>query len=191
MALNTSRVQTGLSETPEGVPDALYRVFFQLYTAIHNLEAFISAFTGIDPQPQSLWNQVSPLDTVMSGNLNRVYIQQFEPLGFGNCVSFVVDGGVLKAQKANATTNAKFAVGFVTSTTHIPLAGQFCEVTIGMGLITGVAGMIAGARYFLSTTPAIITNSEPVAAGNIGQVVGVALTNTLLFMNVTQTWNQH
>lgn len=191
MGLNRSKIQTGLAQTPQGVPQELFLTFFQVYTAIHNLEAFLSQYAGVDEQDQQFWPQLSPLDTILSGNMNRWYVKQFEPLAFGNCVAVLLDAGEMKVRKANATNNSKFAIGFVSSFDHIVGAGNFCEVTLGLGLVAGVVGMIPGIRYFLSTSDGLITNVQPVAAGNIEQAVGISIGTDKLFMNVSGSWIQH
>lgn len=186
-----SRINLGLPQFPEGVPTELFNQFFLLYQALRNLSSQFSELLGIDEANQDLWSQLSIDQTLYQGNMGRWYVQQYEALNFGECVSPILDAGVLKVRKANATDNTKPAIGFVSSSTHVSAIGQFCEVTIGIGLITGVAGMIEGTRYFLSTTDGVIVNVAPVAAGNIEQVVGIALASNRLLMNIDQAWIQH
>lgn len=192
MALdNASLIQTGLALTPESAPPELYNEFYKVYTAIHNLERFLSQYAGVDEWATASWTQISIDQTIYDGNLNRWYAKQFEPLSFGQAVAVVVDAGELKVRKANATNNTKPCVGFVSSNDHTIAAGQFCEVTVGTGLIKGITGMVPGSRYFLSTVDATITNVAPVAAGNIEQVVGLALASNRLLMKLDFAWIQH
>lgn len=186
-----SKINVGLSQFPEGVPKELFGHFFTIYNAIRNLANQLSLYAGVDGQTIDTWGQLSLDDTIFHGNLARWYPIQYEALGFGDCVSAILDVGEVKVRKANATDNTKPACGFVTSTDHVSIAGARCEVMVGTGYITGVGGMIAGIRYFLSTTDGLIQNTAPVAGGNIEQVMGLALASNRLFMNLNFDWKQH
>lgn len=191
MAIASSKIITGLSQLPEGAPPELFQQFTQLYNAIQNICKQISQFTGIDQQPSDVWSQLSLDDTIFGAAPARLYVKQNEALSFGHCASPILVGTELQVRFANATNNTRPAIGFVTSTDHIPSVGAFCEITLLQGLITGVNAMLVPNRYFLSTTNGLITNVAPVAAGNIEQVVGWALAGNRLIMNVDQAWIQH
>ena len=186
-----SRITTGLPQFPSGVPDNLFNQFFLLYQALNNLAAQISELSGIDAQDSSVWSQLTVDQTLWQINPGRFYAKQNEAVAFGACVSLFLVGAELQVRNANATGNAKQAIGFVSSTNHVVAVGSFCEVTVSIGLITGIGGLIAGSRYFLSTTNGIITNTAPVAAGNIEQVVGVAFAANRLLMNIDRAFIQH
>jgi len=186
-----SKIQTGLPQFPEGVPKELFSQFFNIYTAIQNLARQLSTYAGVDQQDTSVWNQVTIDDTILVGGMQRWYVIQYEALTFGQVVSPILDAGTLKVRKANATNNTKPACGIVISSNHISAIGAYCEVGIGIGLVTGISGMVAGTRYFLSTTDGLVSNTAPVAAGNIEQVVGWAMASNRLFMNLNMAWIQH
>lgn len=188
--INNTVINSGLPQLPEGVPQEAYNHFVLIYNAIHKLESLVSKYAGTDTLDPDIWDQVAVDDTVYSGNLNRFYLPAYEALAYGQVVSIINDAGTPKFRKANATNNTKPAFGFVTSPATAAI-GERVEVIGGMGLISGVAGMTPGARYFLSTSDGLVTNAAPVAAGNIEQVIGVAITSTRLFMNLTYAWIQH
>lgn len=190
MIIEQSKIITGLPQLPgDGVPRELYTEFQLLYNAIKALQNALSLFAGVDPQPQDVWSQL-PLDTTMyEGNLARWYIEATEPINFGQAVSPIISGGQLKVRLANATDNTKWCAGFSNTLGTTP-TGSFLEV-LPRGYITGISGMNAGQRYFLSTTSGVITNVAPVAAGNIEQVVGFAMSSTRLFSNLAPEWIQH
>lgn len=191
MALgNASKVNSGLPQLPEGVPPELYAHFVSLYNAIHNLERMISQYAGVDQSDSSIWNQLTIDDTIFAGNLNRWYVRANEAVSFGQVVSPILVGAELQVRKANATDNTKPAIGIVNSVNPVA-AGDFCEVIIANGLISGISGLTAGTRYFLSTSNGLITNVAPVAAGNIEQVVGFALASNRLYMKLDWGWVQH
>ena len=185
-----SRINVGLPQFPSGVPNELFSQFFTIYSAIQNLASQLSQLAGIDAQETDVWNQLTVDDTLWQINPGRIYLKQNEALNFGHCASLILSGTELQVRFANATNNTRPAIGFVTSTNHVSSVGQFCEVTVGIGLITGVASLIAPNRYFLSTTNGVVTNVAPAAGGNIAQVVGVALAANRLLMNIPQIWTQ-
>lgn len=188
--INNSLINSGLPQLPEGVPNEAYNHFVQIYNAIHKLEALVAQYTGADSQDPLIWSQLTPEATLLSGNMNRLYLQAYEVLSYGNCVALVNDAGTAKFRKANATNNTKPAFGFV-NTPGTTAIGSYVEVICGVGLLQSVGGLTPGTRYFLSTTDGVITNGAPVAAGNIEQVLGVAITASRLFINISPFWIQH
>lgn len=191
MIIPQTKIILGIPELPsDGIPKQLYAEFQLVYTALKALKDALSLYGGVDPQPQDVWSQLALDATMFDGNLSRWYIKAFENINFGQAVSPVIGAdGTLQVRLANATTNVKWCAGF-SNTVGTTLAGSFLEV-LPRGYITGVSGMNAGQRYFLSTVDGIITNVAPVAAGNIEQVVGFAMSSTRLFANMNPSWIQH
>ncbi len=101
----------------------------------------------------------------------------FEALTAGNFVNLFNDGGALKVRKADATTNAKPAHGFVLEN-----VSESASATVYMlGQInTAVSGLTIGSDYFLSTTPGGVTTTAPSSTGNIVQFIGRATQATAL-----------
>lgn len=98
-----------------------------------------------------------------------------EALSVGNLVNIYTDTGVAKMRKANATDATKPAHGFVLS--NIPNGGSGTFYAPGQ-LNIGVAGLTPGAVLYLSTSAGGATATAPLGAGNLKQVVGVALSAT-------------
>jgi hypothetical protein len=178
---NDSRIIVGLPQFPENVPQELFNSFFTVYTAIHNLARSLSLYAGVDPVPEAEQSQVTVDDTIQDGNLNRWYAKANEIISFGAAVSPILVGSELQVRLANATNASRWCCGFVNSIGTFS-AGQYVEIRT-RGLITGVAGMISGDRYWLSTTNGVIQNAAPAGAGNIVQVLGFALSPTRLLSN--------
>jgi len=103
--------------------------------------------------------------------VEAVNVVTSENLAAGDLVNLHLDGGVIKARKADATTAGKEADGFVTGAVTAPSATDvFLE-----GRNTAVATtMTLGARQFLSTTAGQVTETAPSATGNVVQIVGRA-----------------
>lgn len=98
-----------------------------------------------------------------------------ENLTAGDFVNLYNNTGAINVRKADATTNAKPADGFV-------LAGVTSPANATVYLIsaknTAVTGLTIGSEYFLSTTPGAITSTAPSTAGNIVQRLGKAKSAT-------------
>jgi hypothetical protein len=106
-----------------------------------------------------------------------------ENLTAGNFVNLWNDSGTLKVRKADATTNAKPAHGFVLANVTAPANAT---VYLLSEINTAVSGLTIGADYYLSTTPGGVTTTPPSASGNIVQFIGTATQATALpFLNVT------
>lgn len=185
-----SLVNSGLPQLPDNsVPPELQGPFTSLYNAIHNLERAISLYAGVDSQQQFAWEQLFLTQYFFDGNLNRMYLKCAEAITFGHAVSPTIVAGELQLRLANATDNTRWCCGF-SSTTGTRAIGEFVEIRT-RGLITGVSSLTAAARYWLSTTNGLITNTPPVAAGNIEQVVGWAHSTDRLICNLDSFFIQH
>lgn len=97
-----------------------------------------------------------------------------EALSAGNYVNIWNDAGTVKARKADATAEGKEANGFVTAA----VASAATATVFFEGRNTGLTGLTPGVRQYLSTTPGTATTTAPVAAGNIVQFLGVAVSTT-------------
>lgn len=98
-----------------------------------------------------------------------------ENLTAGDFVNFYNNGGVINIRKADATTNGKPADGFVLANVTSPANATAYLISAKN---TAVSGLTVGARYYLSTTPGLITATAPVTAGNIVQWLGKAKSAT-------------
>jgi hypothetical protein len=94
-----------------------------------------------------------------------------EALTAGDWVNFVLDGGVIKAQKADGTTNTKVSHGFVLANSLIAAPAT---VFLPSNINTAVAGLVIGDDYYLSTVAGGVTNVPLSAAGNLSQWIGKA-----------------
>jgi hypothetical protein len=109
----------------------------------------------------------------------------FENLTAGDFVNLFLSAGVIKVQKADATTNAKPAHGFVLANVTAPANASVYRISQNN---SALAGLTIGSDYFLSTTPGALTATPPSAAGNIVQPLGRATLTTALMMGNEQDW---
>ena len=178
---------------PANVPldlDPKFRGYVEeLTNAIQQLQNYIEQYCGITQKMQSQWAQFAPTDTLLEHQLNRLYVPCSENLNAGAIVNLYSNSGVLTARNADAANNTKPAIGF-NNTSGGSLAGTYCEIIVLRGICPFISGMTIGQRYYLSLTGQIQT-VEPVAAGTIGQFIGIALSPTLLLVDINQQYNQH
>lgn len=181
----------GIGDTvPSNVPQELRGFFSEIYAAINQTQYVFHAHLGIGQQLQTLWSQLSYLDTLHKASMTRFYAKASENIPYGNAINLHVVSGVINVRLANATNNTKPCHGFCTTVGGIT-SGQYGEVILMQGLLTDVSGLTQGSRYFLSTTNGLITVTAPVAAGNIEQALGIALDSTALLFSMDFEWISH
>lgn len=186
----SSPVDFRIAQTPPDDIPPEYRVAFsQLYNSIQQIISALVNNAGIGPRSFSEWTSLegSPA-TLLSGNLNRLYVTASEAILYGAAISLYSSAGVLTARNANATNNIKPARGFCTTPGGIAI-NTVGEVQIGSG-VSPISGLTVGSPYFLSTTNGLVAAGPAVAAGNIEQYVGFAISTSFLAFN-TSYWIQH
>ena len=104
-----------------------------------------------------------------------------ENLLAGDFVNLHNNAGTLNVRKADASTNAKPADGFVLVNVTAPANATVYLIS---GQNTALSGLTVGADYWLSTTPGQPSAVAPSAALNIVQRLGKAKSATeLVFEN--------
>lgn len=89
----------------------------------------------------------------------------------------VWSGGV---RKADATVAGKRANGFVLAA----VANAGPATIYAEGTVTGMTGLTLGADVWLTATAGVVSTTKPVAAGNIEQRVGVAMSTTTFNIDI-------
>ena len=176
-------------DPPAGLPKEVQAVMESIFSALYQLQIALVNFCGIGPQPQAQWSQLTAIQTILQQNMNRVYMLASETVLGGALVNFVNSGGVIKAQNANATDNTKPAQGFC-NVSGGTAGGSYGEFIMFSGLCQLISGLTIGSVYYLSTTSGLLTTVKPVAAGNIEQMVGVAVDINVLYFT-SHHWVQH
>jgi hypothetical protein len=72
------------------------------------------------------------------------------------------------------------------------VAGSYGEFVVGTGVNYGLNSLTPGTVYYLDPTSTLgqVNSSAPVTAGQIKQVIGVAITNTQLLVQGLGNWTQ-
>jgi len=185
-----SPINTNLPLSVDEAPKEIRGYLQGIYNALQQLQIAFNTYTGAGQPVADLWSVITPEDTVIVGNMNRLFGLASETISFGAAVNIYNNVGVLTLRNANATNNTKPCHAWCSTTGGIA-NGSYGEVQIGSSLCTGIGGLTIGTRYFLSTTNGLITATSPVAVGNIGQVVGYAVGGTRLVFNPNQQWTQY
>lgn len=184
-----SPLQLQLSRDPIGAPPEVAPYLEEIYSAFYQLQLALVQYCGISFQPPQDWAKLTPADTILQSNMNRLYLYASETLAYGDLVHVFSAAGQMIGRKANATDNTKPAWAICSLSDGIT-SGEYGEVTLMQGLSQAHSGLTIGSRYYLSTTPGALTTTAPVAVGNIEQFVGIALSDNLLYFN-SGTWIQH
>lgn len=141
---------------------------------------------GARPQAQQSLLAGSP-DTVQSGNLNRMYVIGGIDMPQGTLINLFDFAGNTVARPADAANATTYCQGYVSDPNGL-IAGQVGEVMLANGIIP-TAGLVKGSTYYLAVGGGV-TTVAPVAAGNIEQLLGPALTATKLLF-AAHHWIQH
>lgn len=173
------------------VPPDLRGYIEELSSSIQQLQSYIEQYAGFTQKLSSLWSQLAPTDTLLSGNTNRLYIKTSEVIALGAFVNIFNNGGVMTARNASAADNTKPAYGWCSTTGGIG-SGLYGEIICMHGLHTYKTGLAIGSRYFLDISAGgNIVAAEPAAVGNIGQFLGTAITTTMILVDINGQWIQH
>lgn len=99
-----------------------------------------------------------------------------ENLTAGDFVNLFVVGAAITLRKADSTTNAKPAHGFVIANTISPASATMYILGVRNSY---VVGLTVGSRYFLDkAVPGGLTVTAPSVAGNIVQEIAIATLTT-------------
>lgn len=171
---------------------AVQQAFAELYNAIQQTIQVLVNRCGIGQQIQNLWPELVNLPVGLNqGNLRRFFIRASEPIIAGSVINiWSPDSVQLFAREALAADATKPADGICTTSTGIA-TGAIGEVQLSTTILSG-GGVLAGARYWLSTTtPGAIVSTKPTVAGTIAQSVGLGLAGSVLYVNIDPTWIQN
>jgi hypothetical protein len=167
----------------EALPEPIRFALEPVYDAIQQILASFQSLVGTGQySPQADWPNLTPDITVFPQFHNRLYVIAGEAIAYGAMVSLYSNAGVLTARNANATDNTKPCIGFCSNIGGIA-NGTVGEIILMRGLMA-TNGLTVGQLYWLSTSNGQITATRPVAAGNIEQFIGIALSTTLLLTNI-------
>jgi hypothetical protein len=186
----TSTVPTTAPEIEAEIPKARSAIK-TLFSGFNQFTAIFVRFCGISPMPIPLWDSLagSP-STLLSGNLTRFYTIPTEDIFEGAMINLFLSGGRVKARLAKADVAGKECDGFCSTPGGV-LTGDSGEFILRRGLVTLPGPIVAGHRYWLSTTVAGgIQTTAPVAAGNVEQLLGMAIDQTSFLLD-SNSWIQH
>ncbi|NDE15824.1 hypothetical protein EBZ80_12925 [bacterium] len=154
---------------------------YQTFDGGQKLKSFLQTSTGAGDagKPVAL-NNSGEIDASMLPNreVDSTTLPASENLAAGDLVNIWSDSGTLKVRKADATSSAKRADGYVLAGVTSPANA----VVFHDGAITGLTSLTVGGRYYLSATAGGLTieASVPTTTGNLIQFVGQAVSATKL-----------
>jgi hypothetical protein len=165
---------------PDSVPPPLRSIIKPIYIALQNIIAVMTRYGGVASRsPGDILTSTNDPTAILSSNVHRFYTQATETITEGAAVNLVASLGSITVRNANATTGSKPCDGFCSQVGGL-VAGQIGEVILNDGVVLTLSGLVVGTRYFLDTSNGGYTASPPVAAGNLQQYLGIAITTTAL-----------
>lgn len=188
----TAPIDFRIGQTPPPVAsfDDVNSINGEIYASLQQMINALVNYCGIGPQLASNWSLLAGSSrTLLSANLRRFYAVAAENIGQGAIVSLVGSGGAVQVRNANATNNTRIADGFCSTSGGIT-AGAAGEVILGSGVVA-INGLTPGQRYWLATTNGLIQNVPATAAGNVEQILGIAIDATHFWFNTNGFWIQH
>jgi len=183
------KIQTGLGQLPpDDLQADLYDDMLLLYRAIQNIQRGVSQFCGIDQQDPTAWGSLTYADTLLQGNLTRMYVVASVAISRGQVVNLFNNAGVLNARLARGDSAATMAHGIANNSVGI---SGILELNWQRGTIDSISGMVVGALYYLSPTVAgAVQTVRPSTAGHIIQPVGLALTGATMALESSLSYIQ-
>lgn len=171
----------GLDNIPNPVDPANFSENLRMYNAIRALAAAVDLYAGPLPYDTSIWNQLTPAQTLWTAGANRLYLQTTDNLAAGSMCSIWDNGGTYMARLAGGPAwVGGDCRGFSTG---VYAAGSMAEIML-FGLCTVVSGLTRGAPYWISNAVAgAFTGTKPANTGNLVQPIGYAIEATSLFFN--------
>ncbi len=175
-------VDLGLAFIPETANPALFNELYKVYNAIKILAGTLDIYTGAIRPDEDTWPQLTAANTILSQNVNRIYVPFSEDVTPGQVVTLFNDSGVVTAKLAGGPVWAGDCRGFMSLLTTVT-SGTFGEVTL-FGLHSLLTGATPAAIYYTSPdTPGLFTDIEPSSPGQHLQRIGYALNTGGLFFN--------
>lgn len=157
-----------------------------VFRALRSLQEAIGSLTGAslaaDPD---FFHQLAPTpsQSIQVHTMQLVRLEATAVLVKGQFVNIFLSGGVAKTRLADASALATRAWGWAMESTAIGAQGM---VALMRGYNGSFAGnTVAGTYYLSSITPGGISLAVPVGAGKIVQEVGIALSATDIFVNIS------
>lgn len=114
-----------------------------------------------------------------------VVVPSFENLTAGNFINLFDNSGAVNSRKADATTSAKPAVGFVLSNVTSPAISTVYGISTKN---TALSALTLGVQYWLAISAGGVTLTAPNSSGNIVQRLGTSSSLTDLVFDNTSYW---
>ena len=182
-------IQTGLPSLPAGLPDKEHKLLSPIYLALNALARKISSATGLTSYSESELSEINQIETLLVGQVTRIFLKATETIAFGKMCNIHLDGGKLSARLADSTDNTKPAHAVCNTAAGLS-AGEFGEFILGTGYTSGITGTGVGTIYYLGTS-GDSQSARPAAAGSIIQAVGIGLGSAGFYTQISNLFIQN
>lgn len=146
--------------------------------------ATLITYCGVGTYDVVYWPLLAtdPGQLLFEGNLNKVYCIANVAITAGQYINLFNVAGVLQARLATGAAIGTQADGYCNADVAIGAVGEFI---MSRGNNNHRTGLVVGQRYWLNVaTPGSIRTTAPIAAGNVEQYLGIAVSTTELITNI-------
>lgn len=168
--------------------DEMNYVLNAMRTVVLQLDALTG---GLSPLTSN-WPTISPIASILGNNTNKFYALCLTDIAYGAMVNFTAkDATTVYARTAQASSASRGAQGFCVTPGGFT-AGTYGEFVVGSGVNYGLNSLVPGTVYYLDAVSTLgqVNSSAPSTAGQIKQVVGVAISDTRLLVQGLGNWTQ-
>jgi hypothetical protein len=185
----SSKIVLGLPQYPNNkLPPDVYGDMLAAFLAIQNLLRGVSYYSGIDPPPANEEASIAYSDTILQGNLTRLYPIASVAIARGQAINLHNNAGIINARLAKADSATTMAHGLANDSAS---PGQRVEINLWQTWTDAISGLVPGTLYYLSPgTAGAVQSSRPSTAGQIIQSMGVALSAGYFALNISSHYQQ-
>lgn len=169
---------------PDGFENPEVRSAVELFiNSAQNLLRNIERYVGISAKDITLWDFLTPSDTLLKHQSGRLYVTAGEDITFGSFINLYNNAGILNARKANAAAGlVKPAHGYCSTGGGVA-TGSRGEVILSQGLLA-ISGLLPGQAIYLSAVAGLSSIAPAGGAGQLEQYLGIGVANDLAYINI-------
>ncbi len=172
----------GLPELPLTTNKEIEPDLRDIYLALRNFTLLTGQAGGYE-EPLAQYQNLANAAYTVGAYKRRLYVEATEDITYGELVNTYNSSG-LKARLADASDATLPAHG-ICNTVGTSESGDIIEIVLSGAYITSVGGLTPGVTYYLSLTAGGMQNAAPTVVGQMVQAVGVAISATELFLNIS------
>jgi len=163
-------ISLGLAAVPDVDDPALFQAMMPVYNAIRNTMSAVDTYTGNSLVSNDEYATIDPYSHLLVQKGTIFFCKASETITVGHAVN-IWDSSGARVRKATST-NLPDAIALASAVA----VGDTIPVCL-FGLISVLSGLTAGAYYYPTATPGVISTTV------LGNKIGKALSSSTLWFN--------